>query len=153
MSARLSLGLILYWHKGLFEATKPDIAVQIRKQGVRIAGSKFIPPSPVELQPLIREFFSWYNGSKKSKTHPVELAALVHLKFVTIHPFTDGNGRVSRLMMNFVLNKQGYPMLNIEYASRLGYYNALERSQLQDNTNPFCQWFFRNYLKETKNYL
>ncbi len=149
----LSVGLTLYWHKELFEATKPDIAWQIRKQGVRIAGSKFIPPSPVELQPLIREFFSWYNGSKKSKTHPVELAALVHLKFVTIHPFTDGNGRVSRLMMNFVLNKQGYPMLNIEYASRLGYYNALERSQLQDNGNPFCQWFFRNYLKETKNYL
>jgi Fic family protein len=147
----LSIGLTLYWHKKLFEVTKPDIAGQIRKHGVRIMGSRFIPPSPVELQRLIREFFGWYDISK-SKTHPVELAALVHLKFVTIHPFTDGNGRVSRLMINFVLNRRGYPMLNIEYKSRRGYYNSLERSQLRDDASPFCQWLFRKYLEQTKSY-
>lgn len=143
----LSLQVVLYWHRKLFEGTKPDIAGQMRRHGVRIMGSKFVPPSPVELHPLLRQFFSWYNGNKV-KMHPVELAALVHLKFVTIHPFSDGNGRISRLMMNFVLSKHGYLMLNIEYKGRLTYYNALERSQVNNNERIFCLWLFRKYLRE-----
>lgn len=145
----LSLQVVLYWHKKLFEETKPDIAGQIRRHGVRITGSKFTPPSPVELNPLLRQFFSWYNRSKASM-HPVELAALVHLKFVTVHPFSDGNGRISRLMMNFILNKNGYPMLNIEYKGGRRYYSALERAQVNSNERVFYQWFFRKYLGEQK---
>src|SRR3989338_10002473 len=99
-----SLSIILYWHKELFQSTKNDIAGQIRSHGVAISGSKFVPPSPVELNVLLKEFFEWYSKNK-DKIHPVELAALVHIKFVTIHPFADGNGRISRLIMNFVLNK------------------------------------------------
>jgi Fic family protein len=143
----LSLIAVIYWHKKLFEGTKPDIAGQIRSHGVRITGSRFIPLSPVELQPLVREFFSWYNGNK-SRMHPVELAALAHLKFVTIHPFTDGNGRISRLIMNFILKKHGYPMLNIDYKGRRAYYNALERAQVNSRERIFCQWFFRKYLRD-----
>src|SRR3989344_8120425 len=104
-----SLSIILYWHKELFQSTKNDIAGQIRSHGVAISGSKFVPPSPVELNVLLKEFFEWYSKNK-DKIHPVELAALVHIKFVTIHPFADGNGRISRLIMNFVLNKNNYPM-------------------------------------------
>lgn len=148
----LSLEMVLYWHKKLFEGTKPDLAGQVREHGVRITGSRFVPPYPVELQPLLRQFFSWYNGNK-GRMHPVELAALTHLKLVTIHPFSDGNGRISRLMMNFVLNRHGYPMLNIEYKGRRTYYNALERSQVNNRERTFCQWFFRKYLRETKGYL
>lgn len=73
-----------------------------------IAGSKFTPPFPAEIYPLIMDFFKWYRKNK-DKTHPVELAALTHLKLVTIHPFAYGNGRISRLIMNFVLNKHGFP--------------------------------------------
>ncbi|PWU81771.1 MAG: hypothetical protein DLM72_05280 [Candidatus Nitrosopolaris wilkensis] len=71
--------------------------------------------------------FEWYdrNKDKNPLRHTVELAALVRLKFVTIHPFGDGNGRVSRLFMNFVMNKEGYPMLNIHYSARNSYYTAL----------------------------
>jgi len=145
----LSLVLVIYWHKKLFEGTKPDIAGQIRSHGVRITGSRFIPPSPVELQPLLREFFRWYDGNK-SRTHPVELAALAHSKFVTIHPFSDGNGRISRLVMNFILKKHGYPMLNIEHKGRRAYYNALERSQVNNTERIFCQWLFRKYIREQK---
>ena len=148
----LSLRAVLYWHKKLFEGTKPDIAGQIRRHGVRITGSKFVTPSPVELHPLLRQFFSWYNGNKVTM-HPVELAALVHLKFVTVHPFSDGNGRISRLMVNFVLNKNEYPMLNIEHKGRRAYYIALERSQVNNNERIFCQWFFRKYLREQKPHL
>ncbi|MBU3958163.1 MAG: Fic family protein, partial [Nanoarchaeota archaeon] len=66
------------------------------------------------MNPLLEEFFGWYNKNK-GRLHSVELAALAHLKFVTIHPFSDGNGRISRLLMNFVLHKHGFPMLNIPY--------------------------------------
>jgi len=143
----LSLIAVIYWHKELFEGTKPDVAGQIRDHGVRITGSRFIPPSPVELQPLLREFFSWHN-SNKARAHPVELAALAHLKFVSIHPFSDGNGRISRLIMNFILKKHGYPMLNIDYKGRRAYYNALERAQVNNRERTFSQWFFRKYLRE-----
>ena len=148
----LSRSSILYWHKKLFERSKQDIAGRIRKHQVAISGSKFEPPLPVELYPLLREFFKWY-AKNKGALHPVEFAALVHLKLVTIHPFTDGNGRVSRLAMNFVLNRDRYPMLNIPYKRRNSYYNALERSQVKKNENIFLQWFIKRYVKEHRRYL
>lgn len=148
----MSLQLILSWHRKLFEVTKPDIAGDVRQHQVAISGSKFMPPSPVEIQPLLREYFSWYDKNKKT-LNPVEQAALTHLKLVTIHPFGDGNGRISRLMMNFILYRNGYPMLNIPYAGRTGYYNALERSQIKGQDHIFTHWFIKKYLKEHKRYL
>jgi len=143
----LDFQIILYWHKKLFEHTKPDIAGKLRQHQVRISGSKFKPPIPVEVYPLLMELIKWYNRNK-SKMNPVLLAGLIHLKFVTIHPFSDGNGRVGRLILNFVLKKYNYPMLNIPYVNRTSYYNALERSQLQQDDQIFVTWFFRNYVKD-----
>jgi Fic family protein len=150
----LSLNLILEWHRKLFQETKPDIAGKIRMHQTHISGSKFTPRLPVEVYPLLREFFKWYdkNKDKNNLYHPVELAAFVHLKFVTIHPFGDGNGRISRLMMNFVLNKEGYPMLDISYSGRNSYYSALERAQVRKADSAFIQWFMRKYMKENAAY-
>lgn len=142
----LSLKIILYWHQQLFAETKPAIAGKVRAHQVWISGSRFTPPSPVEVYPMLREFFRWYDRAKKS-LHPVELAAAVHLRFVTVHPFYDGNGRVSRLLMNFVLKKNGYPLLDILYGNRNSYYNALERSQAKNNDRVFVLWLLRRYLK------
>lgn len=148
----LSLGTVLEWHRKLFAETKPDIAGRIRKSRVGIAGSRFTPPLAVEVHPMLRDFFGWYNKSRNS-LHPVELAALVHLKFVTIHPFADGNGRMSRLMMNFVLKSRGYPMLNIPYEDRNSYYNSLERAQVGSKDGVFKSWFIRRYVKAYREYL
>lgn len=148
----LSFSLVLYWHKQLFHDSKADIAGKVRKHQVAISGSKFIPPFPSEVYPLLMDFFKWY-GKTKMEIHPVELAALVHLKFVTIHPFADGNGRISRIMMNFVLNKNDYPLLNIHYEGRTSYYNALERAQTKNHDFIFVQWFVKKYIQENKRYL
>lgn len=148
----LTLQMVLDWHWKLFHQTKADIAGKIRKYQVAIGGSKFMPPSPVEVFPMLTEFFQWYSKNK-NKRHPVELAAMAHLKFVTIHPFGDGNGRVSRLVMNFILNKKDYPMLNIPYEGRNSYYNALERSQVRKEDRIFLQWFIKRYIKEYKRFL
>lgn len=143
----LNIHTVLYWHKKLFDSTKPDMAGKIRQHQVGISNSKFFPPSPIEVPILLDEFFRWYAKSK-DKVHPVELAACVHLKFVTIHPFGDGNGRMSRLLMNFVLHKHGFPMLNIPYTNRGSYYHALERSQVKKSDSIFVQWFFKRYVME-----
>jgi Fic family protein len=143
----LSLQLVLSWHLQLFKQTKLDIAGKVRKHSVGIARSKFVPPLSIEVDLLLKEFFSWYNKEKK-KLHPVELAALVHLKFVTVHPFADGNGRISRLMMNCVLKNHNFPLLNIHYNNRNSYYNALERAQVKKEEHIFVQWFVRRYIKE-----
>lgn len=148
----LNLQIVLKWHLDLMKDTKEDIAGKKRNHDVAIARSKFIPPMHLELDALLKAFFDWYN-KEKSNLHPVELAALVHLKFVTIHPFSDGNGRISRLMMNFVLKKNNFPFLDIPYTKRDSYYNALERSQINKDENIFVQWFFRRYLSEFKRYL
>jgi len=147
----LALQIVLYWHKKLFESTKEDIAGKIRAHQIAISRSKFLPPFPAELEFLLKEFFEWYNKNKN--INPIELAALVHLKFVSIHPFSDGNGRLSRLMMNFVLKKNRCPMLDIPYENRNSYYNALERAQIKKNELIFLQWFFKRYAKENRRFI
>lgn len=148
----LSLGLVLRWHRDLFRGTRPDIAGRIREHSVAISGSRFTPPMPVELQPLLRDFFREY-ARERSRMHPVELAALVHLRLATIHPFSDGNGRVARLLTNFVLHRHGCPMVNIPYAGRGAYYTALERAQTKRMDRVFVRWLLRRYVKEHRRYL
>ena len=142
---------ILEWHHRLFRETRPDIAGRLRRHQVAISGSRFVPPSPIEVGPLLREFFRWYARSR-DRTQPVELAALVHLRFVTIHPFSDGNGRLARLLMNFVLHRHGFPMLVIPYTGRSLYYTALERAQIQEMEAIFVQWLLRAYVREHRRY-
>lgn len=148
----LTLKCVLSWHRDLFMDTEPDIAGSIRKHQVAILASRFEPPMAIDLEFLLEEFFKWYRGARK-ELDPVTLAALVHLKFVTIHPFSDGNGRISRLMMNFVLNRNEFPMLDIEYTNRNSYYNALERSQVNEDERPFVLWFYRTYRRKNSRYL
>lgn len=148
----LTLATVCKWHKILFEQTKRDIAGKIRNYKVGIGRSKFSPPPPQVVQIMLKGFFEWY---KKNETilNPVELSALAHLKFVTIHPFGDGNGRISRLMMNYVLSKFGYPMLIVKYSKdRTTYYNALERAQVSGNDMIFVEWFMKRYLKVYSGY-
>ena len=143
----LSLESLLGWHSELFRTTKPWLAGKIRNYGVRIAGSNFVPPTPVELDFLLQDFFDWLKLAWKN-LHPVLLAGLVHLKLVTIHPFGDGNGRVTRIAMNYVLYRKRYPMIDIPYTRRAGYYRALEQSQIRKDDTVFVRWFLRRYLEQ-----
>ncbi|HLC76852.1 MAG TPA: Fic family protein [archaeon] len=147
----ISLGTVLEWHHNLFRETKPGIAGKIRNYQVGISGTDIELPSPVELNAMLNEFFSWYNKNRE-KLHPVELAALVHYRFVSIHPFGDGNGRISRILMNFILHKHSFPMLDISYKNRDIYYTALERSQKGKNENIFVQHLIKRYIKDYKKY-
>lgn len=82
------------------------------------------------------QFIDWYN-TEAYNLHPVERAAKVHADFVGIHPFVDGNGRTSRLLMNLELLKTGYPPSVITVENRLAYYEALDQWMAYGNTEPF----------------
>jgi Fic family protein len=148
----LTRNTILDWHWTLLKDSKTNIAGKIRDIEIMVFGSKTIFPLPIELNALLRNFFKWYDRNK-TKIHPVELSALAHLKFVSIHPFVDGNGRMSRLIMNSILNKNGFPMLDINYQNRKSYYNALERSQIKKQDHIFVQYIIKRYLKDYKKYI
>ncbi len=111
-----------------------------RKVQVMIQGSSFTPPQPYRIAKDMEDYFIWYNAFK-TKLHPVILAAEMHERLVTIHPFIDGNGRTSRLVMNLILLKHGYAIANIkgDASSRLAYYNALEKSQTQNVKDEFVE--------------
>ncbi|MBD0383241.1 Fic family protein [Paenibacillus sp. WST5] len=88
---------------------------------------------PQEMQSLL----DWYIASKLT-VHPVKVAAILHHRVASIHPFPDGNGRVSRLCMNFILMKNGYPPAVIRNENRFEYYQALEAADNND-LDPFVQ--------------
>jgi Fic family protein len=148
----LNLKKILSWHKMVFESSEPDIAGKIRLHEIMVTGSRTSFPHPERLNNLLKEFFSWC-GKNKNKYNPVEFATLVHLKFVTIHPFTDGNGRISRLLASFILHKNKYPMFNIKYEDRMSYYKSLETSQIWKDETHFVRFFIKKYINPNKKYL
>lgn len=133
---KISKELLLKWHKDIFEETKPDIAGRFRNYLVRVG--VYIAPDWRDLEKLMKQLIKFMN---ESKLNPVELVARTHYRFERIHPFGDGNGRVGRLIMNYILWKSGYPMMIIEYKNRKSYYRALQR-----NEESFVSYFIRRYI-------
>lgn len=103
---------------------------------VTISGARHVPPQPFLIHKLMEELFIFYSGQKDA-LHPVLLAAEMHRRLVTIHPYIDGNGRTARLVMNLILLRHGYPIANISADQRLAYYNALETAQVAGDAGDF----------------
>ena len=137
--------MLLKWHKEIFSDTKPDIAGRFRDYLVRVGNYR--APDWQDVNKLMKEFFEWYNKNKRVM-HPVELVARAHYKFEKIHPFGDGNGRVGRLIIAYLLGKSKFPLLIIEYKKRKSYYHALSKSE-----NDFLNWFIRGYVSAHRKYL
>lgn len=98
-------------------------AGRYRNSGVIIGGADHRPPEAIKVPNLMRGLVKWYSLNKKK--HPVELASIIHHKLVNIHPFFDGNGRTSRLVMNIILMQSGFPLVVILKSDRQRYYTAL----------------------------
>lgn len=105
-----------------------------RHEGVVISGAEHLPPSPVHIPEQMKNLMQWYENFSG---HPVERAARLHVDFVKIHPFVDGNGRTARLLMNFDLLKAGYQPVVIRAADRLSYYEALDKAHTSGDYGDF----------------
>ncbi|MFA6530990.1 MAG: Fic family protein [Candidatus Micrarchaeia archaeon] len=105
----------------------------------------FRPPSPDQIKSKLTELVGWYNENV-GKLNAIELAALFHLRFYMVHPFEDGNKRVSRLILNKALLDSGYPMLNISKNAQK-YFDALIHSVEKKNERPFVEFVFGQFIE------
>ena len=95
-------------------------------------GDRFEYASPEETPGLMTDLVDWYNkAEQEGKLSPVELAALFHYRYIRIHPFEDGNGRIARLMVNFILARHDYPMIVVRSRKKSGYLEALHQTDLE----------------------
>ncbi len=107
-----------------------------RNTDVRITGANHTPPTPNEMYQSLRFFYEDLTKNS-SQMDALELASWTHAEFVKIHPFLDGNGRTSRLIMNYQLMKSGFLPINIKVEDRLDYYDALDLYATKGNLEPF----------------
>lgn len=107
-----------------------------RKENVLIAGAEYTPPDYITVLDKMKILVQNYK-EKWSKLHPVERSAKLHIEFVKIHPFVDGNGRTARLIQNLELMKKGFPPIVIKKENRLEYYNALDKAHTTGKTADF----------------
>ena len=129
---------LLSVHNLILRGIIPEDAGRYRKVQVMIKGSSHMPPQPFLVPKQMEDYFLWMEENK-NKLHPVILAAEMHERLVTIHPFIDGNGRTSRLIMNLILLQNGYVIANIkgDYETRMQYYQSLETAQTSGNKEDF----------------
>lgn len=95
-------------------------------------GDRFDYASPEETPGLMNDLVDWYNAAEcEGKLSPVEMAALFHYRYIRIHPFEDGNGRIARLMVNYILTRHGYPMVVIRSRNKNEYLEALHQTDIE----------------------
>lgn len=121
----LSEQLIRTLHQLVVKKTDEEFAGKYRTSNVYIGGADHVPPDALQVSADMKQLTSWFAKQQKH-LHPIELAALLHHKLVYIHPFFDGNGRTSRLVMNVILMRAGYPLAVILKNDRQKYYRALQ---------------------------
>jgi len=116
-----------------------DFRGQILHRGVNVS----------KLQPALKDMMFWYKKNK-SKFKPLVLAAIIHNQFEYIHPFQDGNGRVGRLLLNFILLRNKYPPINITLEDRAEYYGTLQEYQKNQNLKPTMEFLVKQYKSTLK---
>ena len=134
---KITNALLLKWHKDIFGQTKTEISGKFRDYLVRVG--PHLAPDWQDVKNLMKKFIEFIEENKKM--NPVELSGRAHYKFEKIHPFGDGNGRIGRLLINFILWNNECPTIIIEYKKRKSYYKALQKDE-----EGFVSYFFRRYL-------
>lgn len=144
---------LLLIHSLILKGIDAKYAGAYRDVQVMISGSKYLPPQPYMIKKQMEDLFFWYEAHK-NQLHPVVLAAELSERLVTIHPFIDGNGRTSRLIMNLVLLKNGYVIANIkgDVENRMKYYQALENAQIDDKKEDFHLFVAQEELQALNRY-
>lgn len=144
---------LLQLHTLILKGIDAKNAGTYRNVQVMIKGSRHLPPQPFIVRKQMEDLFFWYEVNK-NHLHPVVLAAELSERLVTIHPFIDGNGRTSRLIMNLILLKNGYVIANIkgDVENRMRYYQTLENAQVDQKKEDFHLFIAQEELTALNRY-
>ncbi len=148
-NGKLDLNFLKKLHKILFYGVDDLIAGKLRseiKRDVRIGGTTYIPPKWDQVDKELSLFFKWYSSVNR-KLHVIELAALMHLKLISLQPFADGNSRLSRLIMNWVLWKRKYPLIDIRIEDLEDYYDVLDKYQIEKDEGSFVKYIKKKFIE------
>ena len=126
-------------HALVLHGINRENAGRYRTVPVMISGSSYMPPQPYLIEKQMEDFMIKFREMETGKVHPILTAAYLHDELVRIHPFIDGNGRTSRLLMNLYLLRNGYTLVNLKGSddAKLGYYKALEASHVEKHPEAF----------------
>lgn len=116
-------------HAGIYK-TRPNSVITV-------TGERFEYASPEETPALMTDLVEWYNAEEqKGEMSPIELATVLHYRYIRIHPFEDGNGRMARLLVNYILTRHHYPMIVVKSHDKDRYLTALNRCDVQVGPTP-----------------
>ncbi len=136
MKEPLSEWQIKNLHRLVLKGIHDEYAGAYRKEQVFISGATHRPPAHYLIEEKMEQMMNWYLN-EGIHLHPVERGAMLHAIFVGIHPFIDGNGRTSRLLLNLEVMKNGFPPVIIKVENRLGYYEALDKAHTTEDYSDF----------------
>ena len=141
---------ILKLHSVILKDISERFAGKYRETSVRIFKSDTNFPDASKVPQLVKNLVYWYKINK-NKMHPFEMAILFSTKFVSIHPFIDGNGRTSRLIMNLLLKKKSYPWVNIYMKQRTDYLKVVRQAN-DENYKPILEFCISTTKENLKSF-
>jgi fido (protein-threonine AMPylation protein) len=133
----ISLSMMRKLHSLIQRSIDDEQAGNFRRIGVGVVGSIFEPPPAIFVEEELKDLIKWYKENP-DELHPFELAGIFHYRFVQIHPFIDGNGRMARELLNFILSRNGYPPLILEITDREDYLKRLQKAD-EGDPKPFLE--------------
>ncbi len=128
----LTLDVILSLHKMLLSNIRDDVAGRFRKTGEYVRVGSHIAPKPEEVLERLEKIIAEYNASIQNSI--IKRIAKLHLSFEYTHPFVDGNGRIGRVLNNYLLIREGYAPINIKFIDRKKYYDAFKEFDAKNKT-------------------
>ena len=142
-------------HALILHGIDRENAGKYRTVPVMISGSTHMPPQPYLIQKQMEDFVIKYQQMEEEKVHPVLIAAYLHDELVRIHPFIDGNGRTSRLLMNLYLLRNGYTLVTLKGSNedKISYYKALEESHTENKPEAFQKLVVEAEIASLQRYL
>ncbi len=148
----LTLNFIKKIHNIIQENIEPKEELgKYKKRQNYIIGTDFMPTPPTLVKKRMKSLIGWY-GHNKNKYSPFELSCIFHIKFVSIHPFIDGNGRTARIIHNFILEKNNISPIIYRTKTKQDYYSALRNAQTYGSHKPFIDYTVKEFIDTYEGY-
>ncbi|UMM28448.1 hypothetical protein L5515_011285 [Caenorhabditis briggsae] len=146
----ISIDDILEMHRRVLGNADPVEAGKIRTTQVYVG--KFTPVAPEYVLEQLADMVDWLNDESTMAMDPIERAAIAHYKLVLVHPFTDGNGRTARLLLNLIMMRSGFPPVILPVETRAEYYASLHVANLGD-LRPFVRYVAKHSEASIQRYI